>query len=586
MSPRTAPGDLGLGAYVTLGSGARSWGLAAEPDVVDGRRETVVRGLARLREANEGLAIPGLLGSVLADQGIESCVLYGSRPHSLATLVAMNERGKAPLRLTVGSNCSFGVVELTTTSARKLNDAITGTLAAPILTNQNSSLQTLALIVPPQPSPAMDRLKDELTPLVMAEGRFNTFFHGPMHTLTSDTTRRIGLVSNEDVAPTILHFFHIPVPSEMNGSPIRIVHAPPPFRMHARHLENRRTVVPLSVGIFIAVSVIGFVALGLVLLRRPPWTGLDRASLALPLFVQGVAVATLAAGSLPVLTYAWLVPFLVLSALAGALLGLAVRRRGPLVPAALVCAGVISFFVVEALRGWPDTLFPVLGGSALDGARFFGLPNTYIGLLLGAGIWLAAAMPPYAGFALLFGLGLFAGFPDLGADVGGALTMFAAAALWFLFRVRRRLRWQEALVGLVVVVAGMALVFAASVLLTSEPTHASRLVEGAGTRSVIETIGERLSTSWRLLTQFPLTWIIVAGLPICLWLALRAPSAFRPSFEQHPEWRDAMVILVLASIVAFVGNDTGAAAAGFGFGLAIAGILYLPLAERAATPAR
>ena len=59
---------------------------------------------------------------------------------------------------------------------------------------------------------------------------------------------------------------------------------------------------------------------------------------------------------------------------------------------------VIVFFVVEALRGWPDTLFPVLGGSALDGARFFGLPNTYIGVLVGAGIWLAAALPAYAGF--------------------------------------------------------------------------------------------------------------------------------------------------------------------------------------------
>ena len=68
-------------------------------------------------------------------------------------------------------------------------------------------------------------------------------------------------------------------------------------------------------------------------------------------------------------------------------------------------------------------------------------------------------------------------------------------------------------------------------------------------------------------------------------MALRPPGPMRPAYLRHPEWRDAMVILVLASIVAFVGNDTGAAAAGFGFGLAIAGILYLPLAERASEPA-
>jgi hypothetical protein len=154
------------------------------------------------------------------------------------------------------------------------------------------------------------------------------------------------------------------------------------------------------------------------------------------------------------------------------------------------------------------------------------------------------------------------------------------------FRVRRRLRWQEAIIALGVVVVGMILIFGASVFLTSAPTHAARFAEGAGNRTVLDTVAERFSTSWRLLTQFPLTWIIVVGLLACLWLAVRPPGEFRAPFERHPEWRDAMVILVLASIVAFVGNDTGAAAAGFGFGLAIAGILYLPLAERAASTAR
>jgi hypothetical protein len=396
----------------------------------------------------------------------------------------------------------------------------------------------------------------------------------------------VGFVSNEDVAPTILNFFHIPIPAEMNGSPIRVVDAPPPFRMHARHLANRRTAVPLSVGVLISVSVVGFVSLFLNLRRRPPWTVLDRTSMALPLIIPGIGVAALATGSLPVLSYAWLIPFLILAALAGAALGLAFRTRGPLVPAAVVCAGVIVFFVVEALRGWPDTLFPVLGGSALDGARFYGLPNTYIGVLLGAGIWLAAALPAYGGFVLLFALGLFAGFPDLGADVGGALTLFAAAGLWLMIRGRPTFEWWRVGVFVGVILVGMALVFGANALLTSAPTHAARFIEGAGQRGLIDTAAERLSTSWRLLTRYPLTWIILAGLPICLWLVLRPPAPMRPAYERHPEWRDAMVILVVASIVAFVVNDTGAAAAGFGFGFAIAGILYLPLAERATEPTR
>ena len=212
------------------------------------------------------------------------------------------------------------------------------------------------------------------------------------------------------------------------------------------------------------------------------------------------------------------------------------------------------------------------------------LPNTYIGLLAGAGLWLAAALPGYAGLVLLFALGLFAGFPDLGADLGGALTLFAAAGLWLAIRGRRRVGWKEAGIAVGVVVVGMALVLVAQIVLASTPTHGTRFVEGAGGRSLWGTVAERLGTSWRLLTRYPLTWIILAGLPACLWLVLRPPAAMRPAYERHPEWRDAMVVLVLASIVAFVGNDTGAAAAGFGFGLALAGILYLPMADRVASP--
>ena len=102
---------------------------------------------------------------------------------------------------------------------------------------------------------------------------------------------------------------------------------------------------------------------------------------------------------------------------------------------------------------------------------------------------------------------------------------------------------------------------------------------------VSHTVAERLGTSWRLLTRYPATWIIAVGLPLTLWTALRPPRPMRAAFDRHPEWRDAMVVLVLASMVAFVGNDTGAAAAGFGFGLAVAGILYLPIAERATSHA-
>ena len=532
LSPRTVPDDGGTGAYVTLGAGARSSG---PPHVhVRGARRPRVADFAHLTSANAGHSTPGLLASVLEAHGLSTCAA-GDLQRALLVAAHRTGRGATP-----GANrlCPLTVVAARGADGKALEKWV----------RLDRGPECLVVALEAAPTVAMDRIKDEVTPIVMALGDTRTMLEGrgPMRTLTSDTTRRVGLVSNEDVAPTVLRFFHIPIPAEMNGSPIRIVHAPPPFRMHARHLANRRTSVPLSVAIVLAASAIGIAALWANLRRPPASTRSDRTMMALLLSVPAVGAAALAAGSLPVLTYAWLVPFLVLSSLAGAALGLAFRRRGPLVPTAVVAAGILVFFVVEALRGWPDTLFPALGGSALDGARFYGLPNTYIGL---------------------------------------ALTLFAAAGLWVAFRLRRRLGWKEALLALGVVVVGLALVFAANVLLTSAPTHATRFVEGAGQRGVLHTVAERLGTSWRLLTRYPATWIIAVGLPLTLWTALRPPRPMRAAFDRHPEWRDAMVVLVLASMVAFVGNDTGAAAAGFGFGLAVAGILYLPIAERATSRA-
>jgi hypothetical protein len=64
---------------------------------------------------------------------------------------------------------------------------------------------------------------------------------------------------------------------------------------------------------------------------------------------------------------------------------------------------------------------------------------------------------------------------------------------------------------------------------------------------------------------------------VTLAILLRPPAVVRSAFDRRPEWRTALVVLVLASMVAYVVNDTGPAAVGLGWGLAVAGMLYLPL---------
>lgn len=585
MSSRTVDGDEGLGDYLTLGAGARSAGLPEPPDVGETGDSLLLRDIADVRELNRDGSSPGLLGSILAASGRESCVLPHEdvwRAHAL--LVAMDREGTAPL----DRGCDLLVLDVDVLGLGTGRPAearfFLEVLVAEMFEVAAAVDRGLVIVAAPGPSPRMVRAKDELTPILV--GRFGgTDEVDGIGTVTSDTTRRTGLVSNEDVAPTVLEFFGIDVPAEMKGAPIRTVSAGPPFELHQRHLENRRMSVPVQVG---AYSVAAAVGVGLVVAVRRrdrvrPWPAalLPAVALAVPL----LGVSLQAAGRLPELSYWTVVPFVALAPVVGALAAWTLLRgRGPLAPAAAVGAAVIAYFVVDALTGWPDTPFTFLGGTALDGARFYGLPNSALGLLVGAGLLVAASLHPWNGFVVLVGLGLFAGFPDLGADIGGAVTLFAAAGLWLGLAGRGRLAWRELGVTLLTVIAGLAVVLAANAWLAERPTHGTRFLQeaqGGGLGSVVTAVLDRLSIGVRLIARAPFTALPVLGLPIVLVLALRPPPALRGPLERWPTWRWVAVVSALAGIVAYVANDTGAAAAGYGFGIALAALVYLPLAQRA-----
>ena len=405
---------------------------------------------------------------------------------------------------------------------------------------------------------------------------------GPVRTLTSDTTRRAGVVSNEDVAPTILRYFGLFVPPEMHGSPIRFSDEPAPYRLHARHLANRRMSVPVqaAAGVYVTVAGLFLIALLAARSRVPRWLG--RSAAWLGLTVAPASAALLAAGHLSKLSYGTVVPFVVGVTLIGTFAFAPLKHRGILVPPAAIGLAVLAYFAVEARLSWTAALTPFLGGSELDGARFYGLPNVFIGLLMGSGLYVAARFRPLVGFVGLVAVALFAGLPGAGANLGGALSILAAAGLWLALRRSGRLGWSEAALAAAVVVIGMAVVLLAHAFLTTAPTHGTRFVQGPG-RSLSglwRTATDRLLVGWHLIVRDPFALVPVLGVPVCLYVVRRPPAPVREALDRHPEWRDCIFVLLLASVVAYFANDSGAAALGLGFGLALGGLLYVSLSEQ------
>jgi hypothetical protein len=432
-------------------------------------------------------------------------------------------------------------------------------------------------------SPGMLATKDLLHPLVMGTGAPAVLFEpgGTPRTLASDTTRRTGVAPDLDVRPTIFEFLGRAVPSDLGGLPLRVVDDPPPFELHQRYLAMRRMTVPVQTAAALYVVVGGLFGIALIAMRRRVPQVLARVGAWVGMSVPAMAVALLAAGHLPTLSYATVVPFVIGATAVGTLAFAPLARRDAMLPPAAIGVAVLLFFLVEAAMEWTAALTPFLGGSELDGGRFFGLPNVFVGLLIGASLYVAFRLSPGWGFALVVVVALFAGLPLAGANIGAAISLFATAGLWFCLRTRGRLGWREAAVTAALVVVGTGVILLAHRFLTSTPTHVTRFEEATGWQlgEAWRTFTHRLSTGWHLIEQNPFALVPVVGLPATLLAVLRPPPPVRQAFHRHPAWRDALLVTLLGGIVAYVANDTGAAAIGLAFGLGLGGLVYVSLVE-------
>jgi hypothetical protein len=589
-------------AYLSLGAGAVMKG-SREPVLVppEGGR---IRLLDYAVDAHDGE--PGALAEALADAevGIE---YDAAADRDAPGLLAVADRaGRVPPSFFLGHPIEEGAPEVRVVVMDVPREDLDG-LAGAFFVAQTLSFAALAeeerllvVVASPAPSAPMLRGGDIAPPLIVAEldsdelaeliGRRDPGNLQPEESadltkldvaprgLTSDTTRRVGVVSVADVAPTILEFLGVPVPAEMTGSPIR-VEGEAPTELHARFLEYQRVRVPVQTAA--VVLLLGVAGAGLVFLFIPAPAGLRRAAGLAGLAAASIPIVLLAAGYLPTFSYAVLVPFLIGSSAAITMLAWWLGRGDPTRPFIVLAWTGLAALVVDAAFGWRGMLLSLLGGDALRGVRFYGLSNPYAGFLLSAALLAATRLPLRWGAALLVAAAVLGAAPILGANLGAGITLAAAAGLWVGVQTRERLGLRELAIGAGAAVAGLA-VFLAWHGLAPEPTHVTRVAAEAGRSgpgALAATAGRRLEILVRNTTSMPAAWLAVAGLPFGLAIAWRKARPFRQELEQDPQWRWGVAVLALSGMVGFLVNDTSSTAA-VAFAYVGLGLLFPSLEAR------
>jgi hypothetical protein len=406
---------------------------------------------------------------------------------------------------------------------------------------------------------------------------------------TSDSTRRLGLVALEDVRPTLAGGA-----SESAGDDGSVIRIAEGDAGPAAVTRLDRRVAALVAARTWAIPLLCLAAVLALFALVATWRGLGgpgpasaaRALLALTLALPpGYLAASMAEplaarvwGALrpgppgPGVVGVWAVAWLASGiAMAAALTVLALRldrattdaprsldRRVP--APALLGTVLLGLIALDLVLGGHGLSQPLLGGSAWDGERFYGLGNGYFAFALAA-VMLVAGFAPLSAVAtaaLLAGLGVVDGLPRLGADVGGALTsmLTAAAALVVLAPGRPKVRRIVLLAGLAVA-AAVAVALGAG--LGGPVSHAGRFAERLlqGPADAAGVVVDQLARNLRLLANSPFAWVgplqvLLAGL-----IALRPP----PPFRGLPEWiRRVLGLGAFGSLLLILLNDTGVTA--------------------------
>jgi hypothetical protein len=398
--------------------------------------------------------------------------------------------------------------------------------------------------------------------------------------LASASTRRSGLITLTDLAPTVLDALGVETPDGMIGAPLRYerVDADPAGLRRVDDAANGREAIYFPIAVtFIVVQAVVYL-LAVVALRYAP--GGPR--------VGGVLrTAVLAFAAWPLATYLLrAVPAVydlgagahaVLWAVAVAVALVAGRaRRHPLAPLSWICGATVALLLADLALGAPLQLSSLLGYSPHTAARFTGFGNTTFAVFGASAVLLAALHvhhAPRRGEALVSAAALLAvvavadGAPQLGSDVGGILTLVPVFGLTLWVLTGRRISWRVVAVAGAVTLAALAVAIGIDLLRAPEArSHLGRFVLASGDDqdTFWTTIDRKWSTNLRVLQRTIWTWMVPIVGVFALYVLVVA-RGWRRLLPEGSAVRAGVVGVLATGLLGWLVNDSGVVVAALAF---------------------
>ncbi|TMV50817.1 hypothetical protein FE783_09095 [Paenibacillus mesophilus] len=431
--------------------------------------------------------------------------------------------------------------------------------------------------------------------------------------LLSPSTRREGIVTASDFAPSILASFGIEASNDMVGRAMTAVRHPDPLAALMKDIGTIGEIYRLRPRVLIPfVSVEATVLLAALVAM---WVKLGRA-----LRWIGTLLLALLAAPFSLLLLGWLnaaypLPgagqLALFVALTGFLACLFGYGRSAISAAGMLSGITVAALLLDGMLGAEGMKHSVLGYDPMIGARYYGMGNEYMGVVVGAATLAfaaalerrrrrqvaaraaadSAASPPpgsrTAAFArrrrsagLAAGLAaaafaavtLYLAAPGLGTNAGGAITAAVAFGLAWLrsfangaFRRLGLLRLTLVCGGLVAASLGLLWLLNAVILADAgRQSHIGRAMGllGEGRADLITaTVLRKLQMNVHLIGVSVWTKVLAAGLLVMAVAVVRPRGAFRRWEAGYPHYMSGFIAIAVGSVAALAFNDSGIVAA-------------------------
>lgn len=410
--------------------------------------------------------------------------------------------------------------------------------------------------------------------------------------LTSSTTERRGVVTLLDVAPSILSWLGISPPDTMGGQQLEVIPSRAADLFLNREVERITTVYTQRPSILysyityqVAVLLVGLMLLLKKLTAYYPWLKAPLLSLLVaPLSFLWMSVYE----SIGMAGY--LIAFMTITSVCAYLLSRLSFRAA----CGIASAANLLFLIGDGLMGGPLGKYSVLGYDPIIGARFYGMGNEYMGVVIGSAILLNAVWlegrekRAWQRVSLLLAFAaivVFFAVPFWGTNAGGALAATIAFGFTWLrfFPGGGGSTWKKAFFYVTLPLIGLSMLFLFNFVLHSNAvSHIGRAFQALAAGDVEEIRGivwRKFEMNWKLIQHSSWSKLFITALFAMVVLIWRPIGRIRQWNVCYPSYTAGFAGIIIGAIAALLLNDSGIVAAATAIVYAVVPIMLLPIEE-------